>query len=267
LAIVIPGYDAQRVYRENEIVVYDNVLYLSKSVQSNKLPTDTDYWELFQGDLMARKTTRISGADFVVSKTTPVEILAQQPVESFVSLRSLTVELVAGEVVFADGGALQIVVGGAAAVDLPADATLYSLTEDAVQVIDLAGVLTAPITVADIIDGGISLKLKTADIDDSGGVAAVTIADGGTGYAVGDTGTITAPGLGIDAEYIVTSVSTGVVTGLSITATGSGHAVDTAIATAATTGSGNDDLTVNITALSWDGELKVTLYYSLLPIG
>lgn len=60
-------------------------------------------------------------------------------------------------------------------------------------------------------------------IGPSGGGAIVTshLGSGGTGYAVNDTGTLTAGGA--NATYIVTSVSGGVVTGYTITGAGTGY--------------------------------------------
>ncbi len=213
---------------------------------------------------MARVTSRISGADFVTSNSVPITVLDTQSASKVVVARQLVVELVPGDVAFADGGVLQLVLGDNTAVDTTIGVTTYGavvakITEQnlSLGVIDIADAQAGPVTV----------QLKTTDIDASGGVATVAIAAGGTGYVAGDTGTIVAPGAGIDAEYIVTTVALGVVTGLTITATGSGHAVANGITTVATTGAGNDDLTVNILTLSWDGEVKVTFYYSLPFVG
>lgn len=70
---------------------------------------------------------------------------------------------------------------------------------------------------------------------------------GGSGYAVNDTFTIT--GAGILATGKVTAVSGTVVTGVQILTGGSGYTTGTGKATIHTSGSGNDALTVNITAI------------------
>lgn len=65
-----------------------------------------------------------------------------------------------------------------------------------------------------------------------GALTAVTIADGGAGYAPGDTGTVDQDFYGGNAAYIVTTVGAlGVVTGLTITAGGTGYAAGDASGT------------------------------------
>lgn len=103
--------------------------------------------------------------------------------------------------------------------------------------------------------GVLWLKSKAGTFQDnedliiSGKVSTIAIGAGGTGYAVGDIVTITQTG-GSGAKAVVTTVSGGVVTGLVLVEGGQGYAEDTDLATVAVTGSGNDDLTVDISALS-----------------
>jgi hypothetical protein len=90
----------------------------------------------------------------------------------------------------------------------------------------------------------------------AGAVTAVTVGSGGSGYNVGDTGTINAVGpfFGMKfgsgtAAYKVTSVLAGVVTGISITSGGFGYTytyVGSPVATAKTSGNGSG-LTINVT--------------------
>lgn len=71
---------------------------------------------------------------------------------------------------------------------------------------------------------------------------------GGTGYAVGDIVEITTGGTG--ALAVVTSESGGAATGVVLVTGGKNYTIGTGKATTKVTGSGNDDLTVNITALA-----------------
>ena len=79
----------------------------------------------------------------------------------------------------------------------------------------------------------------------AGAIRTQTIASGGTGYAVGDTGTIASGG----AVYKVFSVSRGVVTAITFSVPyGSGYTISSGVTTTATTGSGTG-LTLNITGV------------------
>jgi hypothetical protein len=43
-SVVIPEWNASRVYRPNEVVFYSGLLYVALYSHANKAPTDTDYW-------------------------------------------------------------------------------------------------------------------------------------------------------------------------------------------------------------------------------
>jgi hypothetical protein len=73
---------------------------------------------------------------------------------------------------------------------------------------------------------------------------------GGTGYAVGDLVEITPAGGGRGALAVVTAETAGVVDTLHLAASGSGYEAAAGQATTKLTGAGNDDLTVEVTALS-----------------
>lgn len=84
----------------------------------------------------------------------------------------------------------------------------------------------------------------------AGGITGASVDAGGTGYAVGDTGSVT--GGGGNAAYTVLTVALGVVQTISISEEGSGYALGTGAATATggtQPGSGTG-LTVNITSIS-----------------
>ena len=91
-----------------------------------------------------------------------------------------------------------------------------------------------------------------------GAVDSIAVSDGGSGYAIGDTGFIQETGATQDAEYVVLSISGGAVTGISLNAPGAnsvaGRGYTTANGLATTTGGvqpgGGSGLTVDITAAS-----------------
>lgn len=88
----------------------------------------------------------------------------------------------------------------------------------------------------------------------AGGISTFTIGDAGAGYAVGDVVTVSpqANGSGANGTLVVTTVSTGAVTGLSILTEGSGYAVANGYGTSDDNGQGTatgSGLTLNITAV------------------
>lgn len=90
----------------------------------------------------------------------------------------------------------------------------------------------------------------------SGRIDEFEITSGGTGYAVNDTGTIL--GGSLIVNYTVTSVTAGVVTGISLDTTGAGYAIGVA-STNRTTGAGSG-LTVDILTLK-ENELRDAAVY------
>ncbi|MGC2332397.1 MAG: hypothetical protein WA581_13160 [Candidatus Acidiferrales bacterium] len=93
---------------------------------------------------------------------------------------------------------------------------------------------------------------KAAFVESSGGgqivAAIITAGHAGTGYAVGNTGTI-AGGTGTLATLQVTAVNAGAVTAFTITYRGTGYAVKAGVATTATSGTGKN-LEISITTIS-----------------
>ncbi len=72
--VVIPKWVSHRAYRDNELVEYAGVFYVSLSIQANNLPTDTEFWApLTSSGLVADATTTTKGlasfaaADFNVA--------------------------------------------------------------------------------------------------------------------------------------------------------------------------------------------------------
>jgi hypothetical protein len=105
-------------------------------------------------------------------------------------------------------------------------------------------------------------------IPDGGAIASATLAAGGAGYAVNDTGTInTGDGL---ATYLITQVAAGVVVTVTITSFGTAYQIAAGVTT--TPGGAQPGVgagfTLDITALDYsvvDIELAVTVLYNLKP--
>lgn len=82
------------------------------------------------------------------------------------------------------------------------------------------------------------------------GIAWATLSAGGTGYAVGDAGTIAGGTPANSATYQVTAIGGGgAVTAFAITNAGAAYSVANGVATTHTSGAGNNGFKINITAL------------------
>jgi len=92
-------------------------------------------------------------------------------------------------------------------------------------------------------ESGVPIQLKSYEP----AIFASTLNSGGSGYSVGDYGTIN--GGVVSATYQVTAVSGGAVTAYSISNTGGGYNPMNNVATTATSGSGSG-FTINITSIS-----------------
>jgi hypothetical protein len=133
------------------------------------------------------------------------------------------------------------------------------------------GVFTWPIAVPGIplSDGNNkALMLTDAFNYNAGGITSTTLAAGGLGYAIGDTGVIAAGNF--DATYQVLTVDgAGAVLTYSITSPGTSYLPANGVTTnigGAQPGAGAG-FTINITAVALgDGTLKVTTFYSILPV-
>jgi len=109
-----------------------------------------------------------------------------------------------------------------------------------------------------------------------GNIGTSSVGVGGSGYSVGNTGTITAiGGSSANATYTITGVSSGSVTSFSVTNVSGALYLPTSsngpYTTDVTTGGGNGAFTVNVNTVSsaqeftgGDGTLKVTVYYQVL---
>lgn len=94
---------------------------------------------------------------------------------------------------------------------------------------------------------------------------AVAINNGGTGYSIGDSVTVTYTDGTIDQKTVVhvTAVAGGVVIGLIINDPGFFSVVPTSLTGLATVGAGGNDLTVDITLATQPSDALVTLNQSL----
>jgi hypothetical protein len=103
---------------------------------------------------------------------------------------------------------------------------------------------------------------------DWGALTGATTDFGGTGYSIGDTGTINQVNSSGDATYQVTSVLSGAVTGFTLTSGGTAYlAPATAAPTAVTTGGGDGTFTVNISSNAvGNGSGSLTVTYFLMAV-
>lgn len=104
--------------------------------------------------------------------------------------------------------------------------------------------------------GELRLITKTGTFQDGenitimGAIGTIAVGSaGGASYAVGDIITVTQTN-GSGAKLVVSSVNTGAVTGLVLVDPGTGYTVANGVATTKVTGSGDNALTVNISALA-----------------
>lgn len=105
--------------------------------------------------------------------------------------------------------------------------------------------------------------------EDAGPIVTATVGTGGSGYVIGDTGTVTTDDTS-DATYVVDTVSTGAVATFHLTSAGHCYEVATGVATAtggAQAGSGTG-FTVNIAAVGTqgDGDAFLTVEYTVMPL-
>lgn len=113
---------------------------------------------------------------------------------------------------------------------------------------------SSSVDVADWLNKGLVL-FAAADLDISGGIADFAINDGGADFEVDDEVEIPTSGSGDPATGVVTAVSGGAITALTLTSAPDGYLLSTALAITATTGIGTA-ATIDITELD----------YSLNPI-
>ena len=129
------------------------------------------------------------------------------------------------------------------------------------------GLMLAPVLVGPGDDNKAVVLFTSVGFND-GPIVTATLGAAGTGYAIGDTGTIVDGS--DDATYIIDTVGAlGVVLTFHVTGAGTDYTVENGVATA--TGGAQPGVgvgfTVNITAVrTGDGTLKVTTFYSILPV-
>jgi hypothetical protein len=144
-----------------------------------------------------------------------------------------------------DAGATQIKVGD----------TIKGATSGATGIVTMAEVLSGTWG-AGTAAGNLKIMTKTGTFQDGENILVLgevgtlnaTPTAGGTGYALGDLVEITTGGSG--ARVVVTAETGGVVSAVALATGGHGYTTGTGKVTAKITGSGDDALTVNITALA-----------------
>jgi len=115
---------------------------------------------------------------------------------------------------------------------------------------------------------GDSVKEFEVEVDAKDGILTTALGAGGTGYAVGDTFTVNT-GSVLATGTVVTEAG-GVVATYTIDTAGDGYSVAAGVATTATSGSGNDDLTIDISTLAdsfkWSNDGGVTYEAELIQM-
>jgi len=106
------------------------------------------------------------------------------------------------------------------------------------------------LTVTQVGSGGDCTATVDSITTTQGPVATVEIGAGGTGYQVDDVLTLTQVGSGGDCTVTVTTVDSGVVTGVSLTAAGTGYVVADGLAT---TGGSGSNCTIDVLTLTQTG--------------
>jgi hypothetical protein len=105
-----------------------------------------------------------------------------------------------------------------------------------------------------------------ADQIDFGVIATASVGDGGSGYSIGDTGSIEAGGF--DAAYEVTSVDGGgAVTGFALSAPGTGYQAGAGQPTSVNTGSGDGAFTIDVDSITpGDGTALIYSLYAVVTV-
>lgn len=166
----------------------------------------------------------------------------------------------------AGGGALSFKYAGAAADKVAADVSGL-VTGAASGFFYEAGLLLGNVAILPG-DDNQAVLLTTSNTLNAGPIVTATKGAGGAGYAINDTGTINDGS--DDATYKVLTVDGGgAVLTFQVTGAGTDYTVENGVATA--TGGAQPGVgvgfTVNITAVqTGDGTLKVTTFYSILPV-
>lgn len=111
-----------------------------------------------------------------------------------------------------------------------------------------------------------AVNLKYVGNDDlaAGPIATTTLDSGGSGYAPGDTGGISAGDS--DATFIVDTVDGGgAVLSYTIASAGTGYSVSSGVGTTVNTGGGDSSFTLNITAVqTGDGTGTIEVFYRIV---
>lgn len=218
-------------------------------------------------------TTHLTGAQIAQMFSSPHELIAAPGANRAVVMLGVEYETVAGVTSYLanDGG---IYYDGVAAGALRIESTLNQLAMLGLNVPtsqfsrnqDLNPEETLTTVIA---NKAVNVTMPTADPARAGAIVTSTLAAGGAGYVIGDTGTIDSPEYGALAAYIVDTVGAlGVVLTYHLTATGTGY--DPSASPYNTTAAGaqpgiGTGLTLNVTAIpAPDGLLYVAAFYKTI---
>jgi hypothetical protein len=210
------------------------------------------------------RTTVVSASDLHTIADTPITVVPAPDAHQFIVVKAVILQLNPGAYPFwgTSGDGLNF--------------TYPGISIDVATIVSLGGFMAAetqtkqayvpgdwfPPTGTGSVAGEEVLLVGSGNLD-AGPIATSSVNNPGAGYAPGDTGTLTAGSA--DATYQVTTVGGGgAVTGFNITAPGQAYDVGTS-GTSPTSGGGDGTFTINVnTVQSGDGDLFVTVLYTLV---
>lgn len=126
-----------------------------------------------------------------------------------------------------------------------------------------------PVATASLVNKAVIVSMPLANPERFGPIVTSSLANGGAGYVIGDTGTLDVQDVGAPAAYVVDTVGGGgTVLTYHLTAVGAAYSTAenpvTTVAGGSQPGIGTG-LTLNITAISpADGDLYVTAFYETI---
>lgn len=214
--------------------------------------------------------TLLTSAQVQNLHTTPVQLIPAPGAGFAIVMVEFVIVLGIGSVVFATQGGDTLTTPYTGTSGLTGTATISTLVSRTVNT--MRSVVGTPLANAAFgVSTGIdnqAINLVAAANYNAGAIVSSTVGAGGSGYAVNDTGSISA-GIG-DALYIITSVGAGgAVTGYTLTAAGTKYVVANGVATAdggAQPGVGTG-FTVNISAVNaGNGTIRALPYYAIVPV-
>lgn len=206
---------------------------------------------------------------------TPVTLVPAPGTGNMIVPVSVVFRLAAGAHRFQGAGNLRLLYGGSGVGSVGTSGTLFA--DVVTQTTDQVGLFSQPLIFSlapNAVTGDYTSKaavnakaLQISGVNfDLGSVLTATVADGGTGYAVNDLGSLSAGDN--NAVYKVLTAPGGVVGTVQITSGGANYdLLSNPVSTSVDTGAGDGALTLNIATIQQgDGTATVETYYIVVPL-